>query len=86
METKEEALRTAKEWARLGMVWTDWSRQEDGTVGAAGVWRFPEGGWAGRRFQLGKNKDVFYTEVFAVWQVLRALGKGTSATERTPYS
>ena len=45
MEKKEEALMTAKEWDRLGMVWTDGSRQEDGAVGAACVWRFPEGGW-----------------------------------------
>ena len=33
----------------------------------------PEGGWTGRRFQLGKNKGVFDAEVFAVWQALRAL-------------
>ena len=31
------------------------------------------GGWTGRRFQLGKNKEVFDAEVFAVWQALRAL-------------
>ena len=44
-----------------------------GAVGAACVWRSPEGGWTGRRFQLGKNKEVFDVEVFAVWQALRAL-------------
>ena len=37
------------------------------------VWRSPEGGWTGRRFQLGKNKEVFDPEVFSVWQALRAL-------------
>ena len=44
-------------------------------MGAACVWRSPEeeGGWTGRRFQLGKNKEVFDAEVFAVWQALRAL-------------
>ena len=42
-------------------------------MGAACVWRSPEGGWTGRRFQLGKNKQVFDAEVFAVWQALRAL-------------
>ena len=41
---KEEALRTAKEWDRPDTVWTDGSRQEDGAVGAACVWRSPEGG------------------------------------------
>ena len=73
VEKKEEALRTAKEWSRPDTVWTDGSRQEDGAVGAACVWRSPEGGWTGRRFQLGKNKEVFDAEVFAVWQALRAL-------------
>ena len=42
-------------------------------MGAAIVWRSPEGGWTGRRFQLGKNKEVFDAEVFAVWQALRVL-------------
>ena len=69
---KEEALRTAKEWNRRDTVWTDGSRQEGGAVGAACVWRSPEGGWTGRRFQLGKNKEVFDAEVFAVWQAHRA--------------
>ena len=44
MEKKEEALRTAKEWDRPDTVWTDGSRREDGAVGAACVWRSPEGG------------------------------------------
>ena len=73
VEKKEEALRTAKEWARPDTVWTDGSRQEDGAVGAACVWRSPEGGWSGRRFQLGKNKVVFDAEGLAMWQELRAL-------------
>ena len=42
-------------------------------MGAACVWRSPEVGWTGRRFQLNKNKEVFDAEVFAVWQALRAL-------------
>ena len=67
VEKKEEALRTAKEWDRPGTVWTDGSRQEDGAVGVACVWRSPEGGWTGRRFQLGKNKRDFDAGVFAVW-------------------
>ena len=73
VEKKEEALRTAKEWDHPDTVWTDGSRQEDGAVGAACVLRSPEGGWTGRRFQLGRNKEVFDADVFAVWQTLRAL-------------
>ena len=42
-------------------------------MGAACVWRSPGGGWTGRRFQLGRNKEVFDAEVFAIWQALRAL-------------
>ena len=56
-----------------GSVWTDGSRQEDGAVGAACVRRSPEGGLTGRRFQLGRNKEVFDAQVCAVWQALRAL-------------
>ena len=44
VEKKEEALRTAKEWDLLDTVWTDGSRQEDGAVGAACVWRSQRGG------------------------------------------
>ena len=35
--------------------------------------KVPEEGWTGRRFQLGKNKEAFDAEVFAVLQALRAL-------------
>ena len=42
VEKKEEAMRTAKEWDRPDTIWTDGSRQEDGAVGAACVWRSPE--------------------------------------------
>ena len=73
VEKKEEALRTANGWDQPDTVWTDGSRLEDGSVGAACVWRSPEEGWTRRRFQLGKNKEVFDAEVFAIWQALRAL-------------
>ena len=73
VEKKEEALRTAKDWTGPDTVWTDGSRQEDSAVGAACVWRSPKGGWTGRRIQLGKNKEVFDAEVFAIWQALKAL-------------
>ena len=33
----------------------------------------PEGRSTGRRFQMGRNKEVFDAEVFAVWQALRVL-------------
>ena len=44
-----------------------------GRCGGSGVrLEVPGGGWTGRRFQLGKNKEVFGA-VFAIWQALRAL-------------
>ena len=73
VEKKDEALRTTKELDRPDTVWADGSRQEDGAVEEACVWRSPEGRWTGRLFQPGKNKEVFDAEVFAVWQALRAL-------------
>ena len=87
VEKKEEALRTAKEWDRPDTVWTDGSRQEDGAVGAACVWRSPEeGGSTGRRFQLGTNKEVFDAEVFAIWQALRVLEQEKRAAAAIPFS
>ena len=52
-------------------MWTDRSIQENGTVGAACVWRAQEG-WIGRRLHLGNNK-VFDAEVFAIYQALRVI-------------
>ena len=49
--------------------WTDGSRLDDKRVGAVSVWRKPEG-WGGRRLHLGSNKEVFDTEVFAIYQAL----------------
>ena len=85
VENKEEALRTAKKWDRPDTVWTDGSRQVDGAVDAACVWRSPKGGWTGRRFQLGKINEVLDAEVFAVWQAGR-WSKGMSATASKPSS
>ena len=79
---KEKALRTAKGWDRPNTVWSDGSRQESGAVGAACVWRSPEGGWTGRRFQLGTNKEVFDAEVFATWQALRILERRKESGRR----
>ena len=35
--------------------------------------RHLEGGWTGRRFQVGTNKELLDAEVFAIWQALRVL-------------
>ena len=51
-------------------------------MGAACVWRSLEGGWTGCRFQLGKNKEVFDGEVFAIWQALLALERRNESGRR----
>ena len=51
MEKRESALITAKEWKGPDAVWTDGSRQENGAVGAACVWRTQEG-WTGRQYTV----------------------------------
>ena len=64
IDEREPALQTASEWSRPDTIWTDGSRQDNGTVRAACVWRTP-GGWTGGRSHLG-NKEVFDAEVFAI--------------------
>ena len=73
VENKEEALRAAKEWEdQSGTIWTDGSRLEDGAVGAALA--FKDGGrWVKRGTYLGKNKEVFDAEVFAIMRAVRLL-------------
>ena len=72
MEEREQALRTASTWDQPDMVWTDGSRQDNRMAGAARVWKTQEG-WAGCRYHLGNNKEVFDAEVFAVYQALDAI-------------
>ena len=69
MESKEEAINTARGHRVANTVWIDGSRLENRRVGAAFVWR-SGGHWAGRRFHLGTNKEVFDAEVFAIYQAL----------------
>ena len=66
VEKRESALATAMTWREPGTVWTDGSRQENGEVGAACVWRTQEG-WTGPRFQLSTNKEIIHAEVFAIY-------------------
>ena len=43
VEKKEDAFRRAKGWDPPDTVWRDGSRQNNGAVGAGGVWRSPVG-------------------------------------------
>ena len=68
---KEDALRKAREWQdRTCTVWTDGSRLESEGVGAA-VAFWEEGRWTRRGTYLGKNKEVYDAEVFAILRAVR---------------
>jgi hypothetical protein len=46
-------------------IWTDGSQNDLGNVGAAIAWK--EGTeWAGLKYRLGGNKEVFHAELFAL--------------------
>ena len=89
VEKKEEALRTAKEWPeenQIDTVWTDGSRLDDKRVGAAVAFR-GRGGWEQEGTYLGKNKEVFDAEVFAIGQALRVLDeRGEDGQRYTIFS
>ena len=75
VESKEEAFRTAMEWPdQTGTVWTDGPRLDSRAVGAALA--FKEGDrWIKRAVYLGKNKEVFDVEVFAILRAAKLLEK-----------
>jgi hypothetical protein len=67
IESREKAERTAlspKE-PQIRCIWTDGSRDDLGNVGAAVAWK--EGTeWKGLKYRLGRNKEVFDAELFAL--------------------
>ena len=89
VEKKEEALRIAKEWPEANQkdtIWTDGSRLEDKRVGSAVAFRSGSG-WEQQGTYLGRNKEVFDAEVFAVGQALHVLNRrGEKGREYTIFS
>ena len=80
VDEKDMALDTARNWnAPEDTIWTDGSRLEGGSVGAACVWREGET-WSGHRFFLGNNKEVFDAETFAIYQALRSSDESLATT------
>ena len=73
VEKKEETLKVAKGWTnQQRTIWTDGSRLEGGEVGAAIAFR-ENCTWTRKGTYLGKNKEVFDTEVYAICQALETL-------------
>jgi ribonuclease HI len=71
MEDTESAKTTAETWtADRGIaIFTDGSKFEDGYTGCAAVWRSGDG-WQGRKVFMGRNKEVFDAELYAIWMGL----------------
>lgn len=83
--TGTTSIQTASEWRLRDIVWTDGSQKDSGGVGAAVVWQTP-GGWAGRRYRLGSNKEVFDAGTYAIYQALRTLGQRQESGHRYTVS
>ena len=89
VEKKEDVLRTAREWSeedQKNTFWTDGSRLENRAVGAAVAFK-EEGGWKREGTYLGKNKEVFDAEVFAIGRALEVLNsRGERSKQYTIFS
>ena len=68
LDRKEDALKTATEWQdRHRTIWTNGSRLEDGSIGAAiALWCEKKKRWITKGVFLVTNKEVFDAEVFAL--------------------
>jgi hypothetical protein len=65
----EEALVMALAWTEIhNTLWTDGSCLEDGNVGCGMVWKDNRGRWQGKSVYLGRNKEVFDTELRAIYK------------------
>ena len=77
VDKKEEALERAKSWPdedQENTVWADGSRLENRAVGAAVAYR-RGGSWKTEGVYLGKNKEVFDAEVYAIGRALEVLNE-----------
>ena len=88
-DRKEDALHTVKDWTgkdQKDTIWTDGSRPENERVGAAIVFR-GRGSWKEQGTYLGRNKEVFDAELFAIGQALEEFkGRKESNREYTVFS
>ncbi|KAI0999672.1 hypothetical protein K3495_g8523 [Podosphaera aphanis] len=56
--------------------WTDGSKLDSQKTGAGVAWKNVSGNWECRKFYLGKNKEVFDAELYAVDQALEIALRG----------
>jgi len=70
IQDEEQAMQEAKA-ERGGLVlWTDGARKEDEWVGCAVVWK-EEGRWNKRRTHLGRQKEAFDAEMYAMSEAMK---------------
>jgi len=73
-QEEEQALKEAK-LEREGLVfWTDGSRKEDEWVGCAVVWKEGEL-WRKRRACLGRQKEAFDVEMYAMSEAMKIVNE-----------
>jgi len=65
IQEEELALEEAKKEREGLVLWTDGARKEDEWVGCAVVWK-KEGRWNKRRVHLGRQKEAFDVEMYAM--------------------
>jgi len=82
IQDEEQALVEAK-LEREGLVlWTDGARKEDEWVGCAVVWK-EEGRWKKRRIHLGRQKEAFDAEMYAMSEAMKVADEMAETKEVT---
>jgi ribonuclease HI len=73
VEDTDSAKATAETWStdKGFAVFTDGSKSEEGWTGCAAVWKSDDT-WQGRKMFMGRNKEVFDAELYAIWLGLTA--------------
>jgi len=69
IQEEEQALEEARKEREGLVLWTDGSRKEDEWVGCAVVWK--EERWNKRRVHLGRQKEVFDAEMYAMSEAVK---------------
>ena len=78
---REGALLTARGWGkRRGTLWTGGSRLDNGKVGSGGA--VGGDGWEGRIYYVGKNKEVYDAEVYAISRAWRTIDQREESGRR----
>ena len=85
IESAEKATLEAKSHQAGMVLWTDGSKLNSGKSGAAVVWRNRHN-WHKRKRYLGKKKQPFDTELWAIFDALEAAIKETRNATSMPIT